>query len=185
MESRNVSYLLPYADTWSPLKWKSLHGRGTSREFKGSKIFLLSRADGWTREKERERRQATRDEGRNERWLKKSNRKRVCIRVCVYRLLFRDTRRNLIARKQREREREKKRRERASWKNGGIAPRDVFALVAEREILRRWLGYRDGACLYNFRAHLLNPSLSVAHARVTPRQTASEWKTIVNGFASR
>ena len=39
--------------------------------------------------------------------------------------------------REREREREKKRRERASWKNEGIAPRDVFALVAEREILRR------------------------------------------------
>ena len=83
-----------------------------SRIQRDSKIFLLSRADGWTREKERERRQATRDEGRNKRWLKKSNRKRVCIRVCVYRLLFRDTRRNLIARKQREREREREREKR-------------------------------------------------------------------------
>lgn len=83
-----------------------------SRIQRDSKIFLLSRADGWTREKERERRQATRDEGRNKRWLKKSNRKRVCIRVCVYRLLFRDTRRNLIARKQRERERKEEERTR-------------------------------------------------------------------------
>ena len=79
-----------------------------SRIQRDSKIFLLSRADGWTREKERERRQATRDEGRNKRWLKKSNRKRVC----VYRLLFRDTRRNLIARKQRERERKEEERTR-------------------------------------------------------------------------
>lgn len=63
----------------------------------------------------REWRQVTRDEGRNERWLKKSNvdRKR-CARVCL--CIVRASacfqghaRRNLIARKERKKEREKER----------------------------------------------------------------------------